>query len=341
MDGNTRLLRFFEFSFILYIFLVGIFGSPVFVFYAGDDVSLHESFLLRFKYRCIKKYKKFRKQRIQINKNRISSTKRSLFFCSKFWNESFLRSIPVTFFHKKLYHEPKCCLKLLTLSDLLQFVPTFLGHPVYYTRYNIWKQFSGCEELTRLSSSLDTSLSWMVRRSKRPPSPPREFHADLNEGRDEREFKTRATRSQTRHSGRDAQRSIRNWHSSVGPSFEIPLLLFKTFIGFQAFPGLDRAEFHRFRDNIRKPVTAFSVERARYGGGMRACATLTKSDDAYQRFTTCNATVDDTPFFTKYPGRTRSKLHVSITGFSPPIEITVCIPFEIFRSSSFDKGLLH
>lgn len=42
-------------------------------------------------------------------------------------------------------------------------VPTFLGHPVYYIQH--WKQFSRCEELTRLSSSLDTSLSlWMVRR---------------------------------------------------------------------------------------------------------------------------------------------------------------------------------
>lgn len=112
--------------------------------------------------------------------------------------------------------------KIIPLSDL-QFtdVPTFLGHPILLHTVQYWKQFSRCEELTRLSSSLDTSLSRMVRRF-RMKRPAREFHADLNERRDEREFKTRATDHK-----RDTAAAPRSGRSEIdillsGPASKFP-----------------------------------------------------------------------------------------------------------------------
>lgn len=106
------------------------------------------------------------------------------------------------------------------------------------------------------------------------PPPPREFHADLNEGRDEREFKTRD--SQTRRAAAD-QKLTFFCRAQLRNSPPAPLL-FKTFTGFQAFcrGWRERAEFHRFFGTMfENRLKRFPPRRA------SACA---KSDDAYQRF---------------------------------------------------------
>lgn len=111
--------------------------------------------------------------------------------------------------------------KIIPLSDL-QFtdVPTFLGHPILLHTVQYWKQYFAMRRINE--AFLEPRHEFIANGRFRMKRPAREFHADLNERRDEREFKTRATDHK-----RDTAAAPRSGRSEIdillsGPASKFP-----------------------------------------------------------------------------------------------------------------------
>lgn len=145
---------------------------------------------------------------------------------------------------------------------------------------------------------------------------------------------------------RDTVGATRSGRSEIdillsGPASKFPCFCLKHSSGSKRFQGWIEPNFTGFGTIFESRLQRFpSSERDMAAGCAHARLwrkAMTRINDLQrvtQRWTTHR-------FLQNIPGEHVQNCMSLLQDFPPPMEITVCIPFEIFRSSSFDKGLLH